>query len=234
MHLSDTQEGIKMIKAIFLKEFFKIRWAFLVIFALNIALTIYLFISTRSLFILDHPEVVWYRVIHLGQIHFRILRYVPMISGILIACFQYLPEMWEERLRLSLHLPVSAHLLILAHVMVGLAAFGILVLTDITGLLVITAHYFPKETLVTSFITVLPWFMAGVASYLGCTLTLLEPGYRYKIFNLVIAAGVTAMFLYTKPPGCYGPALLAMIFPLFLLGLSVLLPGYRFRYRRTH
>ena len=232
MHLSDTQEDIKMLKAIFFKEFFKIRWLWLIILLMNLALTAYIFIATRRLFILDHPEVVWYRVLHLGQIHFEDLKYTSLLSGILIACFQYLPEMWGERLRLSLHLPISPHILILAHVLVGLTAFGIVALVDLAALWVITAQYFPKEAVMTSFLTALPWTMAGFAAYLGGTLVLLEPNYRLKIFNLAIAAGVVGLFLHNEAPGSYGPALLGLILPLVLMVMSVLLPAYRFRYRR--
>ena len=233
MHLSDTQEDIKMLKAIFFKEFFKIRWLWLIILLMNLALTAYIFITTRNLFILDHPEVVWYRVLHLGQIHFKDLKYIPLLSGILIACFQYLPEMWGERLRLSLHLPISPHILILAHVLVGLTAYGTVALLDLTALWVITAQYFPKEAVMTSLVTALPWTMAGVAAYLGGTLALLEPNFRLKVFNMAVAAGVAGLFLHNPNPGSYGPALPWLILPLLLMVLSVLLPAYRFRYRRT-
>jgi hypothetical protein len=223
-----------MLKSIFLKEFFKIRRLWLIIFSMNLALTAYIFISTRQLFILDHPEVVWYRVLHLGQIHFENLRFAPLLSGILIACIQYLPEMREERLRLSLHLPISPHMLILAHALVGLTAFGTIALADLASLWVITALYFPKEGVITTLITAMPWIMAGVAAYLGGALTLLEPGYPRKILNFIVAAGVAGLFLQKHDPGSYAPSLFWLILILVPMTLSLLLPAYRFRYRRTN
>ncbi len=44
-----------------------------------------------------------------------------------IVCIQYLPEMSQERLRLSLHLPVSPHRLIIGHVLIGLSAVTLII-----------------------------------------------------------------------------------------------------------
>ncbi|MCG8334702.1 MAG: hypothetical protein MJE63_09305, partial [Proteobacteria bacterium] len=102
-----------MLKSVFFKEYLKIRWLFFTLAALNLVLMIYIFIDTRQLFIMDHAEMVWYRVLHLGQIHYDDLKYAPIATGIVLAFIQYLPEMMGERLRLSLHLPVSPHRLIM-------------------------------------------------------------------------------------------------------------------------
>ena len=81
--------------------------------------------------------------------------------------------------------------------------------------------------------TALPWHMAGLATYAGVTLALLEPGFRLKIFNLAIAAGVAGLFLYPAEPGGYVYLFIDLALPLMLLIPAVLLPAYRFRYRRV-
>ena len=61
-----------------------------------------------------------------------------------------------ERLRLSLHLPISPHLLILGHVAVGLIATGIILFLDMAVLTYIVALFFPIEVICNVLLTVLP------------------------------------------------------------------------------
>lgn len=233
MRSSAIQDDIKMVKAIFLKEFHKIRWFWVMIFLLNAMVSIQVFISTRRLFILDHPEIVWYQVLQLGHIPFDQLRYLPVFSGLLIACAQYLPEMWGERLRLSLHLPMPPHLLMLLHLGVGLLAYCLVISVDIGVLWWTTRFYFPRESMATNFFTAFPWFIAGVAGYLGGTLALLEPCYRQKLLHSILTLGVSALFLKLATPGSYAMVFVPlMLFPV-LMTLSVMLPVYRFRYRKS-
>jgi hypothetical protein len=222
-----------LLKSIFFKEYLKIRWPWLTLIALNGLLMVYILIDTRHLFAMDHAEIVWYRVLHLGQIHYSHLKYAPLITGLLIACIQYLPEMVGERLRLSLHLPVSPHRLVMGHIVVGLTAVALAISLDLAALALITARYFPAEAVVSTFFTALPWGFSGLAAYLGVTIGLLEPSYRVKLFNLVLASGVVGLFLYSAQPGGYYYALRVFWVPVLLMIPAVLLPAYRFRYRRA-
>ncbi|MEH0021020.1 MAG: hypothetical protein V6Z89_15300 [Desulfobacter sp.] len=222
-----------MIAAIFRKEYYKIRWPWLILLLFNLGLMGYIAIATRRLFILDHPEVVWYRVLHLGQIHCEAMMYAPLLSGILIACFQFLPEMWGERFRLSLHLPVSPGYVALSHLFVGLTAYTILACLDLALLSAVTARFFSREGVMVTLVTALPWTLAGAAAYLGGALTLLEPNYRLRAVNLMLAAGVAGLYLNNGMPGSYGPSIALLFLPLALMMLAILLPVLRFRYRRV-
>ena len=221
-----------MLWSVFFKEYLKIRRSWLVLLVLNGLLMAYIAIDTRHLFVMNHAEMVWYRVLHLGRMHYHHLKYAPLVTGLLLACIQYLPEMTGERLRLALHLPVSPHRLILAHILVGLAAAGIIIVLDLTALALITARYFPAEAVATTLTSAIPWGMAGVAAYLGVTLGLLEPAFRLKLFNLAIAAGVGGLFFYPADPGGYLRLLPLLCVPVLLMIPAVLLPAYHFRYRR--
>jgi hypothetical protein len=221
-----------MIQAIFRKEFFKIRVMWLLVLIANLCLLIHIWICTRRLFILDHAEVVWYRVLQLEQIHFEHLKFAPLLSGILIACFQFLPEMWGERFRLSLHLPVSAGFVAMGHMLAGFFAYALVSLADLGGLWLITSIYFPAQGILVSLVTALPWIMAGICAYLGMALTLLEPDFRLKAVNLTLTAGMAGCYLINVQPGAFGPSLAALIVPLALMMPSVMVPVFRFRYRR--
>jgi len=215
-----------MIAAIFRKEFYKIRQPWLLILMCHMVLLGYVGVVTRRLFLLDHPEVVWYRMLHLGQIHFENLKYAPLMTGVLIACFQFLPEMRSERFRLSLHLPVSS-------VVAGLTAYFVLALLDLGALAGITAVYFPREGVAITLVTALPWILAGAVAYLGGALILLEPHLRLRVANFGLAAGVAGFYLQNGLPGSYGPALPVLVLPLAVMMPAILLPVSRFRHRRT-
>lgn len=201
--------------------------------AVNTILMAYIMIATRQLFIVDHAEIVWYRVLHLGQIHYDRFTYAPLFTGLLTGCIQYLPEMWGERLRLSLHLPVLPHRLILTHAAIGLCAFGVIMLLDLGLLTLITIMYFPAEAIYGMMLTTLPWCIAGVVAYFGVTMGLLEPNYRLKVFNLVISAGMISIYLLPAVPGGYEKIFAWLILPVLVMVPAVLLPAYRFRYRRA-
>ena len=222
-----------MVSAIFRKEFLKIRWLWLMVFLFNLGLMAWIAVSTRHLFIKDHPEIVWYRVLHLGQIHFGAMMYLPLVSGILIACFQFLPEMWGERFRLSLHLPASPGIITMAHLLTGLFAYTLTALADLLGLGLITARYFPWEGVITSLVTALPWTLAGAAAYLGGALSLLEPNFRLKAVNLGLGAGTAGIYMIDVMPGAYVHCLGILMLPPVLMAAAVLVPVLRFRYRRV-
>lgn len=222
-----------MLRSILIKEYYKIRWPLLLLIAANMIISSFVLIHTRRLFIMDHPEIVWYRVIHLGQINYEILKPVPLLTGIITALIQYLPEMLQQRMRLSLHLPVSIHALIFAHLLIGLAAFLISVLPSMAVLLWTTRYYFPDEVTATVFMTTAPWYLAGISAYLGGTLVLLEPGLKRKTVNMILAACVAGLFLLPANPGQYKILMPLLLIPLIMMIPATLLPAYRFRYRRV-
>ena len=224
---------LTLLRAVFYKEAVKLRLPALVLLLFNAVFLAWMFVDVRHLFRLDHPEVVWYRVIGLGQVPYDAITFIPLLSGLLFACIQFLPEMRDERLRLSLHLPVGSNSVILAHLAAGLLGLGLLYLCNVAFLVWTTLHFFPYNVLSSMLLTYLPWLMAGLIGYLGLTLALLEPGLRQRVFNLLLTAGLIIPLYETADPGAYAPTLpVFSLVPLLLL-LAVLLPAYHFRHRRV-
>jgi uncharacterized membrane protein len=193
------------------KEYRKMRVALAVALVASLVAGAWVWLQTRALFRADHAEVVWYRTMQLGRTPWGALRFLPLATGLLLAAAQFLPEMRRERLRLSLHLPVATHRMVLALVGFGLAALAALLLVQGTGLCAATALFYPREVVGTALMTFTPWALAGAAGYLGATLALLEPGPRARAFHGLLAAVTLAAVV--------------------LLLLAVPLPAYRYRYR---
>ncbi len=222
-----------MIRSILLKEYCKIRKSWLLLLLMQCLITGYIFIDTRRLFMTNKPEMVWYQVMHLGQMYYELFKYIPAVIGVLIACAQFLPEMRGERLRLTLHLPVSPHRLIVSHVLIGLAAVSGIVLPNLAFLVLITNIYFPPEVGLATLHTVAPWVCAGFSAYVGGAAALLEPGLKLRLFNAGITLGVTGLFLFPAGPCGYDNILTFLLVPLLLMIPSVLLPAYHYRFRRV-
>ena len=223
-----------MIKAIFLKEYIKIRWFWLSLLGMNVVLMAYIFVEIHHLFKMDHAELVWYRVLHLGQIPYMHFKFVPAITGLLIGCSQFLPEMESNRLRLSLHLPMKTQWLIIGHIVAGLSGLCLILFVDMVLLGGIMNKYFPSGAVVDALVTALPWVLAGVAAYLGTSLAMLEPGFRHKVYNSIVATGITGLFLFSAPTSAYVQIIPVLITPLLLLVLAILLPAYRYRFRKVN
>lgn len=220
-------------RGVFFKETMKLKTGWIVLAVLNLAVMARLLLTTRHLFRLDHAEIVWYRVMGLGQLPYDDFRLIPLITGTAFACLQFLPEMRGERFRLLLHLPVPENTLIIAHLLAGLTGLAVICLADAVCVFSLMARYFPRETVFASLLAIAPWLIAGLTAYLGVTLALLEPNLTLRMATILVTAGLAAPMLEDALPGAFLPALPVLCcVPVLLLAAS-LLPAYNFRHRRV-
>lgn len=175
-----------LLGSIFYKESIKTFHMAVGLFFLNICFMLWNFITLRRLFTLDHSEVVWYRVMNLGQIPYQDLAFIPLMTAIVFCLFQFLQEMRDARIRISLHLPCESSSIVLFHAVFGLVFLSLLFTFDMIALLVMIRYYFPSEVAFSAFITTLPWFIAGLFVYLGGTFVLLEPQIKRKFLGVLI------------------------------------------------
>jgi len=222
-----------MLISIIAKELMKLRNFWAVAFALNLSIVAYIYISMNKLFRMDHPEVVWYYSLHLGEMFFDDFKYIPLFTGVFFATAQFLPEMRNQRFRISLHLPVKPYMVVFAHVFVGISAIVSIFALDTVAFYAMSAKVFPVEYALRVMITVVPWCMGGVAAYMGTTLVLLEPAWRVRFINFIISAGLVAIFFMPADTGTYVYMLSPMWNILVLFAITLLIPAHRFRYRRV-
>ena len=213
------------------KEWMKMRLYWGIAFACNILVFIYIYIETRHMFVLEHAEMVWYQVIHIHTLFYEQIKYLPLATGIVLGAAQFIPEILNRRLRLSLHLPVRLHVLVLSYLLIGLVAVGVICLVDILLLYLIAGIFFPVEVVVRTMLTILPWLLAGMVSFLGTSLVVLEPEWPRKIFCFAVSCGFVWLFFQSNIPGSYTPVIgkltLTSLFFIPAIALSV----FRFRNR---
>ena len=173
--------------------------------------------------------MIWYQAIHIQSFFYSDIRYFPLLSGICLAVVQFVPEILQKRLRLSLHLPVDRERLLAIFLALGLGLYTVLALLDTAAIWAVSRYYFPVEVAVSSLTTLLPWHYAGFVGYLGMSLILLEPAWSRRVFVFLVFSGFISL-LFSGSGYCrLNPALpwLMLLAPLFFL--TVFQGGSRFQ-----
>ncbi len=221
-----------MLTSVFYKEIIKTRFIILALLVFNLCYMVWNFIGIRRLFQLDHSEVVWYRVMELGQIPYQDLTFIPIITAALFCCFQFLQEMRDARIRISLHAPCDSSLMVLFHAFFGIVFLLGIFAIDITILLSIVNYYFPREVAYTAFINTLPWFIAGFFVYLGGAFVLLEPLIKRKILGTLITFTICSELLLYSGSAYYSNILwiFILLLPCMLYSIPVSTDDYRNRW----
>ncbi len=217
-------------RALFLKEWVKLRPVWGLLLVANGLLMLYLWIDMRHHFRVEHAEMLYYQANRIGRLFYSDMRYAPLLTGLLLALAQFWPEVTKGRLRLSLHLPVGLATLTLTYLTIGLGGLAVLLLLEALALYGIIALYFPIEFANSALVTASAWILAGFVAYLGVTMIVLEPGRGRKLFYSVIVGGLVWLCHLAQHYGQAAPLLPGLIALTLLLIPAVFLPVFRFRY----
>jgi hypothetical protein len=218
-----------MLKSLLYKEWIKIRLVVWIALGLSLMALINIFLKVRHDILFVDASNYWYSFLFRGVTFFSILKFLPFIVGLSIAIAQYFPETVNKRIKLTFHLPASENgLLIWMH------AFGALVL--LTLFLVVlgiftagSAIFFPSNIIRASLLTMMPWFLGGMATYFLVALILLEPMWLFRGLYAAVAAGFITIFYTGASIGGFKPVLIPLALITLLLSFVVLFSGYRFR-----
>ena len=89
------------------KEWVKVRWFLLLYTLLAVLAVAYIFIRVRHDITFHEANNYWYFILFQGHSWFRLLRYIPLAGGLVLAVAQYFPETVNKRIKLTFHLPVE-------------------------------------------------------------------------------------------------------------------------------
>ena len=192
-----------MLRAIFYKEWLKLRlfWGLAVV--VHIALIGYLLLSLRSTLLSSGVVETWVTMIGRDILMINQLTYLPLITGVCLALCQWLPEMQAKRIRLTLHLPIDNHLSIGA--MLGCSIIGLCVLFGLDAALLagVGQIWLPRELVWRTFLTCLPWYLGGLIGYNIVSWWVLEPQWKIRCVDVLIGAPLVALCFLTTQPACY-------------------------------
>lgn len=200
-----------MIQSLYYKEWHKSRWALLIILLVFTGILIYSFINISQGLRLNGIDQIWDMIVQKGVHYFEFIKYAPLMAGVLLAITQYAPEMTSKRLKLTLHLPLPE-----SKIMLTMLSFGILSLSIIFALTYLciycgTRYYFPAEIASWNSIVTLPWLLGGVATYLLATWICIEPVWKQRVLNSLIAILIVVLFYFDASPDAYSYSMIYLI-----------------------
>ena len=196
-----------MIQSIFYKEWLKLRIFWGLAVAVHIGMVAYILLSLRSTLMASGVVETWATMIGRDVLMVNQLMYVPLVTGVVLAICQWLPEMQQKRIRLTLHLPVDYTLSIGAMLMSSLAGLCLLFAVDAAVLAVVEQLWLPRELVWRTFLTCLPWYIGGLLGYNVASWCIVEPQWTMRCVNGVIGVPLVALCFLTAQPACYATML---------------------------
>lgn len=218
-----------MLKAIIYKEWLKTRNVFFIGLLLSVCIAGFDILSMNRVATMKGVEHIWQIMLMKDNMFVNHLAFVPIAVGLGISLAQMLPEMAQKRLKLTLHLPYSQNKMILAMLAVGLVE--ILVVSAITILMVVCydSAILVPELVTRVVLTMAPWFVGGVATYLVTAAVCIESCLRQRIAISLLGIGIVLWFYVGDAPEAYNAVLLPLMVMALLCSLIVYRSVYRFK-----
>jgi len=219
-----------MFQAILSKEFLKIRFIYLALIVLFIVTLVYLYISTLQSFTKIEPHsMLWYQAVHIGNIYYDVLKFLPSFAAFVIALSQFLPEIHKKKFRIPLHLPINQNKMVFLYLSVGILLLSLLNSILFLCLYFISSIFYPSLIALSAIETALPWVLASFLVYTFCVAIMIEPYFKRKFFLGVLMFMLVALFFLNDKYLAYNK-LYAFLGLLLVLSLFMpLLSLYRFK-----
>lgn len=200
-----------MLRSLYYKEWQKSRWALLIILLFFAGVITYSFINISQNLRVSGIDQVWDIIVQKGTYYFSHIKYLPLMAGIALAITQYVPEMSNKRLKLTLHLPLPE-----SKIMLTMLSFGIINLSLIFTLVYCilyggTITYFPSEMAYWNAIVTLPWLLGGITAYLLTVWICIEPVWKQRILNGIISILLLAPYYFEVMPKAYDPIIFYLL-----------------------
>lgn len=178
------------------KEWMKTR-QILGVFALIFAVAVvYSIIDIRHDIRIDGADEVWYRYFFQGASVAPLFRWIPAVTGLIVALSQFVPEMTNKRLKLTLHLPASEQSIMACMLLYGVLCLVLLFVISELALALLAGIVLPWGIIWSMLQQHLPWLIAGIAAYGFAAWVCIEPQWKQRVCNVVIAlVGLSVLFV---------------------------------------
>ena len=181
---------------------------------LTIGVLAYSFIEINHNIRLQGAVDEWYLYLFMDGGLPSVTQYLPLMTGVILALVQFVPEMVNKRLKLTLHLPAEENSIIACMLQYGyivlLVLFGITIAAYVVGL----SFTFPFEITGRMLARLTPAFVAGLAAYGFTAWICFEPQWKQRVLNSFVAVGLISVLFVSVQSAVYMH---------FALGLIILL-----------
>jgi len=214
---------------IFYKEWIKTRWYLLLMFVATLGFAGYSMLRINRVVELKGMAHVWEVIILKEVVFVDLLQYIPLLAGLLLALVQFMPEMYHKCLKLTLHLPYSQWRMVNSMLLFGLLTLAVCFIADYTLMFVYLQGVLASELYRRILLSALPWYLAGFASYLLLSWICMEPTWKRRIFNIVVALLVLRVFFLDPSAESYNEFMPWLALYTLLLGSLSWLSVARFK-----
>lgn len=184
-----------MFKSIFLKEWLKIKYPLFFLLIFSIIILSYFAFDLNFQFSTIEPEsMMWYRFIHLEHKPHFILYYFYLFVGIIVATSQFLPEIIQKRVKVTLHLPLNIFQNIFLHLLIGFIFICSIITLFSISLLRIISDYYPNEIVQVVFEDSLFFSLITLLTYILISLIIMEQNRIKQLLKTVFTLLVLFYF----------------------------------------
>lgn len=212
-----------MLNSIFYKEWLKTRLAVCLIWTATTGVIAYLLLALRSTIATSGAVETIATMLGRDMIFVNLTQFIPLLAGVCLAVVQWLPEMQNKRIKLTLHLPVSYLKSIGLMLCYGIVCLLAMTVVNLGLLWAVETIWLPAELIRHTLLTMLTWYLGGIAGYLLVSWIILEPVWKMRVAAMCMAGPLLALFYLTPQPETYNRFLPILM---FLTGICVLLPYY--------
>lgn len=215
-----------MYRAIFYKERVKTIWYALLALVVSIGFAGYMMLRVSRALSLQGPEHIWIVMLQRDVIFVDMLKFVPLIIGLGFAIVQFVPELQRKSFKLTLHLPIRASHAVGAMLLYGVVALLVIFLPALLLMCGYLQSVLATELWQHIVFTTIPWYMAGLAAYLLTAWVAMEPTWRMRIVDGIIALLLIRIYFLSATPESYNgflpelAILTALFAPLSLISLT--------------
>ena len=192
-----------MKKAIFYKEWIKTHRYFWLALIVSSVFVIYALLQLQRVIGFKGVEHLWEILLSRETVFIELLTYVPLAIGVLLALVQFVPEIQQKRLKLTLHLPYPQRSMIGLMLAAGLVQLGIIFVLNYLTLWAYLQSILAPELVARILLTSLPWYLCGITGYLFAAWICLEPTWKRKLLNFFISCGIIRIFFLSNVPQAY-------------------------------
>ena len=192
-----------MNEALFFKEWLKIRTCYLCMAGVVAAMTVYCLMRIARIVTLKDVSHIWELMIGRDMVFTDVMQYVFPLAGLAVAVAQFLPEMLQKRLKLTLHLPVSRKRVTLTMLGFGAGLLAALFAASALAIWIYTRSILAPELTGRILLTMVPWYLGGLAAYFLAAWILTEPTVRMKIVAALLSIAVLRVYYVSGTPESY-------------------------------
>ena len=205
------------------------KWFYIGILIIGLLLLAYVFMSIGRSFRIVGANHIWDVIVNRNQMMFRNLKYFSLVVGACLGIAQFVPEMIQKRIKLTLHLPMDEKRIVLVMLGFGQLLTLSIFLLHLIAIVVFSNFYFPAEILLSALETILPWYLAGLIVQSFVAMICIEPTWRIRIANLVVMLGAVKLCYISSYPGAYAGVLYLLLLVVVLVFPYAFLSLHRFK-----